>query len=120
MRWLVLFLSLSFVFSSCQKFDEQEGDEIYSEFWEISHKTCEANCFFPSRMVECMKITSFSNSKSLIQFALPLGMLEGFEYKKGYRYRVLVNVTHFAKPMQDAPTHRYQLKEIIETEKVVE
>lgn len=120
MRWLVLFLSFSFVFSSCQKLNEQEGDTRYSELWEISHKTCEASHFYPSRTVECMIITSFTNSKPSIHFTLPLGLLEGFEYQAGYRYRVIVTVTHFAKPMQDAPTYKYQLKEIIATKRIVE
>ena len=42
--------------------------------------------------------------------------IEGFNYEKGYRYTLLVNITEVKNPPQDASSIHYQLIKIIKKE----
>ena len=67
-----------------------------------------------THMVECMEaIDENTNEK----YYLALHHIEGFEYEKGYRYRLKVIITQ-GDPRLDIPTEKFKLIEILSKVKV--
>lgn len=109
---LILLFQLCCFFSSCIKDNDEKKEKIEIVTMYVSPET-KFMKFLDEIPVECMIVTVLKE-----QSYLPLGWIDGFEFEKGYEYRLKVKKTTPVHPMQDAPESFYSLIEILSKEKL--
>lgn len=97
--------------SSCIKDNNDEKEKTEIVTMHISSET-KLMKFLDEALIECMIVTVLKE-----EFYLPLGCISGFEYEKGYEYRLKVKKTTPAHPLQDDLSDFYSLIEILSKEK---
>lgn len=103
---MLLFLCIS-CFMSCDKDDDNVGEIVVISIspelvWVSSTSSIPAHL--------AMECTIEENNKKL---HIAEDQIEGFEYNKGYEYKLKVRITPLENPATDGSTDRYELIEII-------
>lgn len=112
----LLFLC-TFCFISCLD-DNESKDNVKTAKMYISaetgyYKSGDITQDMPSQ--EGMKIKEEGSDSWLVK---PFGLIEGFEYEKGYEYELLVRKTTLANPPADGSNISYKLIKILSQNKV--
>ena len=117
----VVFLSVYFLMTSllfsCNSFLENEEA---SEKVEYVNLTVASNTVLVAPMSNCEcnptdHLSVFENGRN---YLLPLKWIEGFDYEKGYEYKIKVKRVTPVHAIQDAPQSFYYLVETISKRKI--